>query len=295
MDTSLATLQDVLDRADVVLQVVDARDIAGGRNAWIEGLVKDVGVYGMIVNKAGKLIIFSVGKLADSLQDLVPREALESWLPVLPTNTFLFSAPQFPIASASTSKPKPHGRSELLAKLEALGQGGTARDGDLRVALVGLPSVGKTSILNALLPASSPNHTVAPPIPPVSSAKAPGPTTKTSAEVSLELGDDVIVKVIDTPGWDLVPDDIDEEGDVEMDEAEIDQEKWDALEEVAVGDVLRRNLGRIDRIKDVLPLGEPFIRRPLLELTARRSGVHREAVECARSDVDVQRPLLRGW
>jgi len=43
VDTELATLQDVLDRADVVCEVVDARDILGGRSSFLEGLVKDAG------------------------------------------------------------------------------------------------------------------------------------------------------------------------------------------------------------------------------------------------------------
>lgn len=119
---------------------------------------------------------------------------------------------------------------------------------------MGSPSVGKTSILNALVP-SAPRHAVAPAIPPVSSAKAPGPTTKAPVEVSLALSDAISVQFIDTPGWDLVPDDLDED-DEEMNGSAVNEEKWDALEEVAVGDVLRRNLGRVDRIKDVLPLGE---------------------------------------
>jgi len=54
IDTSLATLQDVLDKADVVIQVVDARDIQGGRSGWVEKLVKDAGgKYALAVNKIG--------------------------------------------------------------------------------------------------------------------------------------------------------------------------------------------------------------------------------------------------
>ena len=55
VDTSLATLQDVLDRADVILQVVDARDIMGGRNVWLENRLSETGgKHALLVNKAGQ-------------------------------------------------------------------------------------------------------------------------------------------------------------------------------------------------------------------------------------------------
>ena len=57
IDTSLTTLQEVLDKADVVVQVVDARDIAGGRSKFIEDLVQEAGgKIVLLVNKIGKLI-----------------------------------------------------------------------------------------------------------------------------------------------------------------------------------------------------------------------------------------------
>jgi nuclear GTP-binding protein len=56
IDTSLTTLQEVLDKADVVVQVVDARDIAGGRSKFIEDLVQEAGgKIVLLVNKIGKL------------------------------------------------------------------------------------------------------------------------------------------------------------------------------------------------------------------------------------------------
>lgn len=61
IDTQLATLQDVLDRSDLVLQVVDARDIAGGRSKFVESMVKDAGgQFGLIINKIGKLLSLSL-------------------------------------------------------------------------------------------------------------------------------------------------------------------------------------------------------------------------------------------
>jgi hypothetical protein len=58
IDTSLTTLQEVLDKADVVVQVVDARDIAGGRSKFIEDLVQEAGgKIVLLVNKIGKLAL----------------------------------------------------------------------------------------------------------------------------------------------------------------------------------------------------------------------------------------------
>lgn len=55
VDTSLTTLQEVLDKADVVVEVVDARDIAGGRSKFIEELVKEAGGRVVVlVNKIGQ-------------------------------------------------------------------------------------------------------------------------------------------------------------------------------------------------------------------------------------------------
>jgi nuclear GTP-binding protein len=39
VDNALPTLQAAIDRADVLLEVVDARDPMGCRSAWLEGLV----------------------------------------------------------------------------------------------------------------------------------------------------------------------------------------------------------------------------------------------------------------
>ena len=61
IDTSLTTLQEVLDKADVVVQVVDARDIAGGRSKFIEDLVQEAGgKIVLLVNKIGKLVSVDV-------------------------------------------------------------------------------------------------------------------------------------------------------------------------------------------------------------------------------------------
>ena len=68
------------------------------------------------------------------------------------------------------------------------------------------------------------------------------------------------IRIIDTPGWDFADDEEDEEEDeedededAEMDEAKL--AKWDQMEQKMTADLLRRNLGRVDRIKDIIPLG----------------------------------------
>jgi nuclear GTP-binding protein len=116
---------------------------------------------------------------------------------------------------------------------------------------LGLPSTGKTSILNTLVPSTS-KKPVAPLVPLAASAKNPEPTTKAPSEVVINAGEGMTVRVIDTPGWEYVEDD--DEGEVEADEA--GQVVWDDLEERVAGDLLRRNLGRVDRVKDLMPLGQ---------------------------------------
>jgi nuclear GTP-binding protein len=79
VDTELATLQDAIDRADIVLQVVDARDIMGGRSEAVEAMVRDSGgKYGLIVNKIGQLFVYLLRRyvIADlSCRPCSPRSA----------------------------------------------------------------------------------------------------------------------------------------------------------------------------------------------------------------------------
>jgi len=235
LDSDLPTLQAALDAADILLEVVDARDIAGGRSATVENLVSEAeGLVFIVVNKC----------------ELVPREALEGWLAHLPFPAFLFSARES------------LGREQLLGALAAAAQ---AKEGEpLKAALLGLPNVGKSSVLNSLL--GKELVKTAPAAPTASSAKSPAPTTTACREVEVSLPGGLTAHLIDTPGWEYVEDDEDEEDPEEnikeMDEDEDDEEdeededKWDALEARVAGDLLRRNLGRVDKVKDVFPLGE---------------------------------------
>lgn len=49
-----------------MIQVVDARDIQGGRSGWVEKLVKDAGgKYALAVNKIGKSLLDLAGITTD--------------------------------------------------------------------------------------------------------------------------------------------------------------------------------------------------------------------------------------
>lgn len=242
LDSDLPTLQAALDAADIVIEVVDARDIQGGRSAHVENLITESeGALWLVVNKA----------------DLVPREALEGWLKALDVPAYVLSATEG------------WGRAELLAALNAAAKK-AKKDDEFKVALLGLPNVGKSAVANALLGAEK--FKVRPAISLSASSKHPAPTTLACAEAELPGG----VRIIDTPGWEYVEEsddemdgeedeedeDEDEEGDAKMDEDDEDEEevdeaetaKWDALEARVAGDLLRRNLGRVDKVKDVFPL-----------------------------------------
>lgn len=227
LDSDLPTLQAALDAADVFLEVVDARDIAGGRSAHVENLVSESdGKVWIVVNKV----------------DLVPREVLEKWLAALPYPTYLFSARE------------KLGREQLLADLGKIAK---KKGEEVKAALLGLPNVGKSSVLNALVGRDAAR--VAAPVPLSSQAKVLAPTTSQCIEYEATEN----IRIIDTPGWEYVEEeDEDEDEDEEMDEdVEENPEKWDLLEARVAGDLLRRNLGRIDRVKDVFPLASYIISR----------------------------------
>lgn len=163
---------------------------------------------------------------------------------------------------------------------------------------MGLPNTGKTSILNSLLPLSKRTHAVAAQTPLSKAAKHPAPTTLAPVEVVVDLGEGMVVRVVDTPGWEFADEEEEEEGGGEGEGKQEEKEgKWDEMEERVAGDLLRRNLGRVDRVKDVTPLGQSLFSFRYLNVDGRlkliwHSGVYHLQVEPSRSDVSVQRTLL---
>jgi nuclear GTP-binding protein len=222
------SLREVLQKADVLLHVVDARDPVAGLS---EALFKEA---------TGKDIILLVNKI-----DTVPRESLVSWLSHL---RLTYTTLPFRVAEAFLpSKPNPPPASKKIpVKLDdALGSDAvwqqlsklkTKKSGEeLIVALTGVTNSGKSAVINSLA-----RENVLPIYNLNSAISAKGPCTTTSAsELVLEFPDKngAKVRLIDTPGLEYVRVEGVEEQEKEMARAR---------------DILLRSRGRIDRLKDPL-------------------------------------------
>ncbi|KAJ7672876.1 hypothetical protein B0H17DRAFT_1083696 [Mycena rosella] len=224
INRDLPSLKAVLDEADVVLEVLDARDPLPFRSAHLEELASA---------KPGQRVLLVLNKI-----DTCPRESVASWAMYLrahyPTLTFRSASSFLPAGPELVIKEKGKGKAKVPSS-DALGADSVLEWGKpLCVAVVGFTNVGKSSFINSLLgKAAVPIYTLA--------TSSRGPTTTTYAqEVTLEVKGKQI-RLVDTPGISWV-----------ADAAAVDAETADAedIESIRARDVLMRSKGRIDRLKD---------------------------------------------
>ncbi|KAJ1815208.1 nuclear GTP-binding protein nug1 [Coemansia sp. RSA 2599] len=142
--------QKVVQHADVILEVLDARDPLGTRAPQIERMIMDAG--------ANKRIILILNKI-----DLVPRSVVEKWLAYLrhefPTLAFkastqeqrrnLGQASSASKKAATLSTSECVGAESLIQLLKNYSRNQKIKT-SITVGIIGFPNVGKSSLINSL-------------------------------------------------------------------------------------------------------------------------------------------------
>ena len=127
-------LRTVVEEADVVVQVLDARDPAGCRSKEIEDMVYEL----------NKKLVLLLNKT-----DLVPESSARGWMAHLKREypTLLFRANT---QTQRANLKKAAGSDELIGLLKNYSRNVVGGKSTIAVAVVGPPNVGKSSVINSL-------------------------------------------------------------------------------------------------------------------------------------------------
>jgi nuclear GTP-binding protein len=216
-------LRSVIDKSDVLLWVLDARDPAGGRSAAVEEAV---------LSRPDKRLVVVLNKV-----DLAPKHATAAWLQALrrsfPTVAFKASTQE-----GSGARQQVRGDASKAADEALSGSGSVGaeallsllknycRSRDIKTAItvgvIGYPNVGKSSLINSLKRGKS-----------VGVSSTPG-FTKSMQEVHLDKS----IRLLDCPGI------VFEDGD-----------------EGANSDVFLKNCINMEALEDPTPAIDSIIRR----------------------------------
>ncbi|XP_052861788.1 nucleolar GTP-binding protein 2 [Anopheles cruzii] len=121
-------LHKVIDSADVLLQVLDARDPMGTRSKYIETFLRK--------EKPHKHLFFILNKV-----DLVPIWVTQRWVALL--------SKEYPTIAFHASLTHPFGKGALINLLRQIGKLHVDKK-QISVGFIGYPNVGKSSVINAL-------------------------------------------------------------------------------------------------------------------------------------------------
>ncbi|KAH9180024.1 GNL3L/Grn1 putative GTPase-domain-containing protein [Lactarius sanguifluus] len=261
MNPELPHLAAVLDKADVVIEILDARDPLAHRSKALEAQVslKEGRRLLLVLNKIGAYTHppFPLGRRGLMLLpriDGCPRESTAAWAAHLRAEhpTLLFrAASSFLPPTVKYDSTKGKGKEKEPSSDDAWGSDAMntllgrwahekAGDGPLHVAVVGLTNSGKSAFVNSLA-----RRTTLDVYAPSSSTHNSPTTTPHALEVTLELDGKPVV-FIDTPGLAWQPSD--------------DAPPEDRVRHRAQ-DVLLRNKGRIDHLKDPIPAASYIVSR----------------------------------
>jgi nuclear GTP-binding protein len=124
-----AELYKVLDSSDVILQVVDARNVPGTRCEHVEKHIKK--------NASHKQLVIVINKC-----DLVPAWVTRKWVKTL--------SAEFPTLAFHASITNAFGKGALISLLRQFGKL-HADKRQISVGVIGYPNTGKSSVINALM------------------------------------------------------------------------------------------------------------------------------------------------